>query len=943
MRLQESIDKSATAEGRLDKGDAAIEASSAKAAESLDRLAVAADRVAAAQDKAAAASEKTATKVDAATESETKAGKSSGASSKLMLGTVAAIAGLGYESIKSALALNAASTQIAASGNVSLKTANMMTTSFQKMATGSEYSGLQVVQAFGPMAGVFESASGHAVSVADSLKDMHAAMDLATASGQPLKMVTKQLATLMRSYHVNAAGAAGASNVLWNISRKLGMNMTQVGMIFTRLRPKMIGGGMSLAQVAGAALEMTHVLGTGRQAISITGTALQTIINPSKGATRVLAQMGISMENNKGQFIGMGTALDLLRSHLQKLPPYQLLVANTQKTMALQAEMITLGLKKSTPAIIAQKLALTGQLDALKAAAAKLTQNSVLQTLFGKNAKAMTTLVMGGSAALAANTKIVSSSESAHAAAAKQLSSMAGQWKVFRADLTNFLTTVGTTLLPILEKLIRDLMPIVTTTMNWMKNNKTLVLTLLGLAVGIMAMVKVVKLVSEGIKAAQMAMKAFQAISKLIADTNPWILIAIALIALTLIIIKYHKQIWDVIKKVWKDVEDIVRGVFSHITDIVRGMDRVWQDAEGAVRNAFGHIVDIVQGVWNWIKTHWQLLLAIFLFPIAPVVAAFILFHKQIIGTIVALISGIKRFFMALPNWIKTNIIDPVVGFFTRLYNSISRTISTLVGWIRNHWKLLLAIFLLPIAPVIAAFVLFHKQIVGTITKLISDIKRFFQAVPNWVMNNVINPVVNYFKNLPSRLMTGISSLTSKISSFFTKIASWIYQNTILKIGNFFKNLPATIMSGLANLGGDFLRLGKNLITSLINGIKSAPGAVLHAIESMIPGAGLISSGLKALHLATGAIVSRPTLAVVGESGPEAVVPLSGFKSPVTGGVSSLPSFGGGGGGGGGNIYNVFDFSGCQVMSDADMQKFAQKVSKAFGTVIIPQSGHRFK
>jgi hypothetical protein len=941
VRLQESIDKSATAEGRLDKGDVAIEASSAKAAESLDRLAVAADRVAAAQDKAAAASEKTATKVDAATAAETKAGKSSGASSKLMLGTVAAIAGLGYESIKSALALNAASTQIAASGNVSLKTANTMTTSFQKMATGSEYSGLQVVQAFGPMAGVFQTASGHAITVHDSLLDMRAAMDLATASGLPLTSVTKQLATIMRSYHINAQGAAGASNVLWNMSRLLGMSMTQVGTIFTRLRPKMIGGGMSLAQVAGAALEMTKVLGTGRQAISITGTALQTIINPSKGATKVLAQMGISMENNKGQFIGMGTALDLLRSHLQKLPPYQLLVANTQKTMALQAEMITLGLKKSTPAIIAQKLALTGQLDALKAAAAKLTQNSVLQTLFGKNAKAMTTLVMGGSAALAANTKIVSSSESAHAAAAKQLSSMAGQWKVFRADISNFLTTVGTTLLPILEKFVKDLMPIVTTTMDWMKNNKTLVLTLLGLAVGIMAMVKVVKLVSEGIKAAQMAMKAFQAISKLIADTNPWILIAIALIALTLIIIKYHKQIWNVIKKVWKDVENVVRGVFSHITSIVRGMDRVWQDAEGAVRNAFGHIVDIVQGVWNWIKTHWQLLLAIFLFPIAPVVAAFILFHKQIIGTIVALISDIKRFFMALPNWIKTNIIDPVVGFFTRLYNSISHTISTLVGWIKSHWKLLLAIFLLPIAPVIAAFVLFHKQIIGFISGVIDWVRSHFSEITDKV-RNVVNDVINFVKKHWILLLGPLAIVINWVKDHFGEITDKV-RNVVNDIVNFFKSLPAKIMSGLANLGGDFLHLGKNLITSLINGIKSAPGAVLHAIESMIPGAGLISSGLKALHLATGAIVSRPTLAVVGESGPEAVVPLSGFKSPVTGGVSSLPSFGGGGGGGGGNIYNVFDFSGCQVMSDADMQKFAQKVSKAFGTVIIPQAGHRFK
>jgi hypothetical protein len=30
-------------------------------------------------------------------------------------------------------------------------------------------------------------------------------------------------------------------------------------------------------------------------------------------------------------------------------------------------------------------------------------------------------------------------------------------------------------------------------------------------------------------------------------------------------------------------------------------------------------------------------------------------------------------------------------------------------------------------------------------------------------------------------------------------------------------------------------------------------------------------------------------------------------------------------------------------MSDADMQKLAQRISKAFGTVVIPMAGHRFK
>ena len=57
-------------------------------------------------------------------------------------------------------------------------------------------------------------------------------------------------------------------------------------------------------------------------------------------------------------------------------------------------------------------------------------------------------------------------------------------------------------------------------------------------------------------------------------------------------------------------------------------------------------------------------------------------------------------------------------------------------------------------------------------------------------------------------------------------------------------------MNGLDALGADFLNLGKKLIDQLIAGIKDAPGALVHAIESLIPGGGIISKAASILHLA---------------------------------------------------------------------------------------------
>lgn len=71
-------------------------------------------------------------------------------------------------------------------------------------------------------------------------------------------------------------------------------------------------------------------------------------------------------------------------------------------------------------------------------------------------------------------------------------------------------------------------------------------------------------------------------------------------------------------------------------------------------------------------------------------------------------------------------------------------------------------------------------------------------------------------------------------------------------------------------LGDKFVTFGKAIITGIVNGIKAAPGAILNAIKSMLPGGKVGSLIRKAIPgLAMGGIITRPGLAMVGERGPE--------------------------------------------------------------------------
>lgn len=89
--------------------------------------------------------------------------------------------------------------------------------------------------------------------------------------------------------------------------------------------------------------------------------------------------------------------------------------------------------------------------------------------------------------------------------------------------------------------------------------------------------------------------------------------------------------------------------------------------------------------------------------------------------------------------------------------------------------------------------------------------------------------------------------------------------------------------SALSGLGSWLSGLVRDAINGLIDRANSA---FTFSLDTHIPGVGRVSIGPPGIpHLAAGGVVSRPTLALIGEAGPEAVVPLS-----------RAGDFGGGGG-----------------------------------------------
>lgn len=125
------------------------------------------------------------------------------------------------------------------------------------------------------------------------------------------------------------------------------------------------------------------------------------------------------------------------------------------------------------------------------------------------------------------------------------------------------------------------------------------------------------------------------------------------------------------------------------------------------------------------------------------------------------------------------------------------------------------------------------------------------------------------FRSIVNGAFTAVKKVVSSVGDAFKgvwdSVSKWLG-----KAWDFISGLPGKIKGAFSGLW-----------TGLAGGLKSAINAVLHLpltiprINTHIPGVGTVGGQTLIPALAKGGIVTSPTLAMIGEAGPEAVVPLS--------------------------------------------------------------------
>lgn len=234
-------------------------------------------------------------------------------------------------------------------------------------------------------------------------------------------------------------------------------------------------------------------------------------------------------------------------------------------------------------------------------------------------------------------------------------------------------------------------------------------------------------------------------------------------------------------------------------------------------------------------------------------------------------------------------------------------TITPVVELVATVFGVLAAAAALPALPFIAlgaAVAVLATLIISNWSALVADVEAIWEIMED-AFEVVWNFIINYNTNGLNLIKSAIHSIMGEISSDWNAI--WT------GISNFFSNIWATMVSGLKSEINDVISILDALISAVDSLHINIPSITIPGTKIGTPAVNIGFDIPQIPHLAAGGIVSVPTVALIGEGGPEAVVPLSS---------SGANGFGAAGSGGPNiNIYiqggNYLDQTGATMIGNA--------------------------
>lgn len=355
-------------------------------------------------------------------------------------------------------------------------------------------------------------------------------------------------------------------------------------------------------------------------------------------------------------------------------------------------------------------------------------------------------------------------------------------------------------------------------------------------------------------------------------------------------------------KLVAKSLSETAKGIFDALITAIRNID--WQQL-GA------KIVEFIANIdWIGLKLKLIELVAVILKAVVDTIIGFFgQMFTEAIRIMGEMFENIKSFFGTLPGWLYNNVIKPIGDFFGDLWtdvkqfaedcwNGIVETWNVVSGWFNDN----------VIKPVKEFFSGMWNNVKQFAIDAWNGIKNTWNGVKTWFNDNIIQPVKNLFSGMWDNVKNFASNAWTRIKDIWKGVKTWFSDNVATPIKNVFTNLWNGIKDFISQRWNDILNLfskGGKIFDGVVGSIgdvfKTIVNAIIDGINNVLAWPfEKISSALSFIHnidlgwpigkpftivpngiwipqiprLAKGGIINRPTQAIIGEAGKEAVLPL---------------------------------------------------------------------
>lgn len=277
---------------------------------------------------------------------------------------------------------------------------------------------------------------------------------------------------------------------------------------------------------------------------------------------------------------------------------------------------------------------------------------------------------------------------------------------------------------------------------------------------------------------------------------------------------------------------------YNTVSPYITSMASLFQQIPVAVSTAITAISTAFSSFVSWLESSvWQ-----------PIRNAAVTVINFIVGSWVAFGSFVMAAVQPLVDWFQSSVWQPISEFATAAWNTITALWGQFVDWFSQVMS--------PVTDVASEC---WNAICDFASEAWDTISGVWGAVAGWFDSTVVQPIRSAFNNGTSYIAQCFQAAYAEITGIFGRLAGWFDSNVVQPIKEKFSKI---------------LSLGSSVtgMTVTASGSGDAPAAAQGGVFGRFASGGVVGGRIPAL--ANGGQSNRGTMALIGEAGPETVLPL---------------------------------------------------------------------